>query len=100
MRWSGDAKDGAGCWPGRSCARALTREPWPQGSRRSARFSPPVEITEATKADIAIDVWEDKIAKLSIEYGENVSNKVKAAVLYSMLPKDLQERVLGKCVVS
>ena len=60
----------------------------------------PAKIMDAKKADVAIDVWEDKIAKLSIEYGETVTHKVKVAVLYSMLPKDLQEKVLDKCAVS
>ena len=32
------------------------------------------------------------MAKLSAEYGEEVSAKMKVAVLYAMLPKDLQER--------
>ena len=40
------------------------------------------------------------MAKLSAEYGEEVSAKMKVAVLYAMLPKDLQERVLDKCAVN
>ena len=70
------------------------------GVKAISQVLTPVKITEAKKADIAIDVWEDKIAKLSIEYGETVSYKVRVAVLYGMLPKDLQERVLDKCAVS
>ena len=36
----------------------------------------------------------------SAEYGEEVSAKMKVAVLYAMLRKDLQERVLDKCAVN
>ena len=60
----------------------------------------PGKIGSATKADTAIDAWEDKMAKLSTEYGEDISAKMKVAVLYAMLPKDLQERVLDKCAVN
>ena len=40
------------------------------------------------------------MAKLSAEYGEVISAKMKVAVLYAMLPKDLQERVHDKCAVN
>ena len=60
----------------------------------------PERITSAAKADIMIDAWEDKMVKLNLEYGEEISAKMKVAVLYAMLPKDLQERVLDKCAVS
>ena len=60
----------------------------------------PCKITIAPKADSMIDAWEDKMAKLSAEYGEVISVKMKVAVLYAMLPKDLQERVLDKCAVN
>ena len=40
------------------------------------------------------------LPKLSAEYGEEVSAKMKVAVLHAMLPKDLQERVLDKCAVN
>ena len=60
----------------------------------------PWKITNAAKADFAIDAWEDNLAKLAREYGEVVSAKMRVAVLYSILPKDLQGLVLDKCVVS
>ena len=59
----------------------------------------PGKIANAAKADQAIDTWEDKMARLDIEYGEELSAKMKVAVLYSMLPKDLQEKALDKCGV-
>ena len=40
------------------------------------------------------------MAKLSTEYSEAISAKMKVAVLYAMLPKDLLEKVLGKCAVN
>ena len=65
----------------------------------SQAMNPP-KINDPKKVDTAIDVWEDKLAKLSAEYGETLSNKVKVATLYGMLPKDLQERVLDRCAIS
>ena len=60
----------------------------------SAVLSPGKMI--AAKADVEIETWEDRMAKLSTEYGQEVSGKMKVAVLYSMLPKDLQEKVLDE----
>jgi hypothetical protein len=60
----------------------------------------PVKITNAAKADAMLDDWDDKLAKLRTEYSQDLTNKMKVAVLYSMLPKDLQERVLDACSVS
>ena len=65
----------------------------------SQAMNPP-RIMDSKKADVAIDLWEDKLVKLDIEYGETLSSKMKVAVLYAMLPKDLQERVLDKCAVN
>jgi hypothetical protein len=60
----------------------------------------PTKITDARKADVAIEMWDDKLVKLSTEYGEKLSDKLKVAVLYGMLPKDLQERALDKCAIN
>lgn len=65
----------------------------------SAALSPG-KITQAARADNEIDLWEDRMVKLQTEYGQDVSFKMKVAVLYSMLPKDLQERVLDECAVN
>ena len=65
----------------------------------SQAMNPP-KVNDPKKVDTAIDIWEDKLAKLSVEYGETLSNKVKVATLYGMLPKDLQERVLDRCAIS
>ena len=35
----------------------------------------------ASKADAVVDEWEDKLVKLQTEYGEELSNKMKVAVL-------------------
>ena len=40
------------------------------------------------------------MTKLDVEYDEEISSKMQVAVLYAMLPKDLQERVLDKCAVN
>ena len=60
----------------------------------------PGRIVNGAKADVAIDMWEHHSAKLSTEYGEEVSAKMKVAVLFAMLPKDLQEKVLDKCAMN
>ena len=59
----------------------------------------PAKISQVTKADSALEYWEDRVAKLAKEYNETISSKVSVAVLYGMLPKDLQERILDKCSV-
>ncbi len=55
---------------------------------------------DAKKADSAIEAWEDKSVKLILEYGGNLSKKMKVAVLHAMLTKHLQERVLDKSAVN
>ena len=65
----------------------------------SAVLTPP-RVTQAAKADQVLDEWEDKLVKLNVEYGQELSNKVKVAVLYAMMPKDLQEKVLDACAVN
>ena len=60
----------------------------------------PTKITNAAKADTMLDEWDDRLAKLRTEYSQDLTSKMKVAVLYSMLPKDLQERVLDACSVA
>ena len=40
-----------------------------------------------------------KLEKLATEYGETISSKVKLAILYGMMPREVQERLLDKCRV-
>ena len=54
----------------------------------------------ASKADAVVDEWEDKLVKLQTQYGQVLTSKMKVAVLYSMMPKDLQEKVLDACAVA
>ncbi len=49
---------------------------------------------------MAIEAWDDELVKLSVEYGQTLSNNVRVAVSYAMLPKDLQAKILGRCAVS
>jgi hypothetical protein len=60
----------------------------------------PQKITNAAKADTMLDEWDDRLAKLRTEYSQDLTSKMKVAVLYSMLPKDLQEKVLDACSVA
>ena len=46
--------------------------------------------------DICIEEWEAKLEKLNLEYGEVVSPKVRLAILYGMLPREVQEKVLDR----
>ena len=57
----------------------------------SAVLTPP-KVSQAMKADHCLDEWEDKLVKLTTEYGQALTAKVKVAVLYGMMPKDLQEK--------
>ena len=60
----------------------------------------PQKITDARKADTAIETWAGKLVRLKTECGEELTYKLKLAVLYGMLPKDLQERTLDKCAIN
>ena len=65
----------------------------------SAVLTPP-KVSQAMKADHCLDEWEDKLVKLTTEYGQALTAKVKVAVLYGMMPKDLQEKILDECAVN
>ena len=60
----------------------------------------PAKITQTAKVDSILDEWDDKLAKLRTEYSQDLTNKMKVAVLYSMLPRDMQEKVLDACSVA
>ena len=60
----------------------------------------PARVSQAAKADQVLDEWEDKMVKLQVEYGQVITSKMKVAVLYAMMPKDLQEKVLDACAVN
>ena len=57
------------------------------------------KISNAARADIAIEEWEDRMNRLNVEDDEEVSAEMRVAVLYAMLLKDLQKRVLDKRTV-
>jgi hypothetical protein len=65
----------------------------------SAVLTPP-KVIHSMKADHSLDEWEDKLVKLTTEYGQALTAKVKVAVLYGMMPKDLQEKILDECAVN
>ena len=91
---------GNGLWAWKKLSATLNPRTPASGVKAISQVLNPGKITNAPKADSMIDAWEDKMAKLSAEYGEVISAKMKVAVLYAMLPKDLQERVLHKCAVN
>ena len=91
---------GNGLWAWKRLSTTLNPRTLASGVKCISQVLAPTKITNASKADVAIEAWEDRVAKLAIEYGEEISAKMKVAVLYAMLPKDLQERVLDKCAVN
>ena len=44
-----------------------------------------------------MEEWQGRLEKLATEYGETISSKVKLAILYGMMPREVQERLLDKC---
>ena len=44
------------------------------GVKAISQVLSPMKITSASKADSSIEAWEEKTKKLSIEYGETLSN--------------------------
>ena len=87
-------------WAWKELSSTLNPRTLASGVKAFSQVLNPGKIINAPKADSMINAWEDKMAKLSAEYGEEVSAKMKVAVLYAMLPKGLQERVLDKCAVN
>ena len=59
----------------------------------------PQKVVDVRKAENMIDSWEEKVVKMKIEYLEEISPRMKIALLYAMLPKELQDRILDKCAV-
>ena len=57
-------------------------------------------VPQANKADQKLDEWEDKLVKLGTDYGQELTAKMKVAVLYGMMPKNLQDKVLDECAVN
>ena len=88
---------GNGLWAWKKLCTTLNPRTLATGIKMISQAVSPTKITHGTRADVAIDAWEHHLAKLSAEYGEVISSKMKVAVLYTMLPKGLQERVLNKC---
>ena len=91
---------GNGLWAWKKLCTTLNPRTLATGIKMISQAVSPTKITHGTRADVAIGAWEHHLAKLSAEYGEVISSKMKVAVLYTMLPKDLQERVLDKCAVN
>lgn len=90
---------GNGLWAWKKLSATLNPRTLASGVKAISQVLAPNKIANASKADMLIDDWEDRVAKLNTEYGEGISAKMKVAVLYAMLPKDLQERVLDRCAV-
>ena len=57
----------------------------------------PPRIAEVRQMDICIEEWEARLGKLNLEYGEVLTSKVRLPLLYGMLPREVQEKVLDRC---
>ena len=62
----------------------------------NAAHNPP-KIVDVRILDAQVEEWEARLDRLSVEYGEAVSAKVRLAILYGMLPREIQEKVLDRC---
>ena len=61
-----------------------------------AAHNPP-RIADVCHIDVGVEEWQSKLEKLAAECGETLSSKVKLAVLYGMVPREVQEKLLDKC---
>ena len=57
----------------------------------------PPKILDIKRMDIQLEEWEAKMERLTVEYSEHISGKVKLAILYGVLPQEVQEKMLDKC---
>ena len=69
-------------------------------SKQSQRYWRHQRVPQANKADQTLDEWEDKLVKLGTEYGQELTAKVKLAVLLGTMPNNLQDKVLDECAVN
>ena len=62
----------------------------------NAAHNPP-RIVDVRQIDVQVEEWQGRLENLATEYGETISSKVKLAILYGMMPREVQERLLDKC---
>ena len=91
---------GNGLWAWKKLSSTLNPRTLASGVKMLSSVLTPAKINNAANADKLIEAWEDKVRKLDIEYGEEIKPKVKIAVLYAMLPKDLQDKMMDHCGVN
>ena len=65
----------------------------------SAVLAPP-RVSQATKADRTLEEWDDRLVNLGTEYGQELTAKVRVAVLHGMMSEDVQDKVLDACAVN
>ena len=53
----------------------------------------PTEAKSMKEVQSAVEDWENKVAKLEEEYGEKLNDNIKVAILISMVPDTLQEKI-------
>ena len=57
-------------------------------------------VSQANKLDQTLDQSEDRLVEWKTENGQEFTAKVKTAVSYGMMPKELQDKVLDVCAVN
>ena len=53
----------------------------------------PTEAKSVKDVQSVVEGWENKVARLEEEYGERINNNLKVAILISMVPEALQEKI-------
>ena len=53
----------------------------------------PGEVKDMKDVQTAIEDWENQMTRLEDEYGETINEKIKVAILVSMIPEVLKEKV-------
>ena len=91
---------GSGWLAWKRLSSSLNPRPLASGVKATSAVLASPRVPQANKADQTLDEWEDKLVKLGTEYGQELTAKVKMAVLYGMMPKDLQDKVLDECAVN
>ena len=53
----------------------------------------PAEVKEMKAVQMAVESWEVNAMRLEEEYGETLGNNLKVAILISMVPMEVQEKI-------
>ena len=60
----------------------------------------PGGIRNLNEVEAGITLWEDKVKKLASQFNENLSDKMKMAILTSAMPNGVQDHVVSQAGVN